>query len=47
MGLATLAERKIGGIIDWEAQFSHDGIAEVPVVDAVAGDDAAHPNKRV
>ena len=42
MGLATPAERKVGGIVGWKLQFLQDGIAEVTVLESVAGDAVAH-----
>ena len=47
VGFATPVEQKIGRAVDWEAQLPQDGVAEAPVFGAIAGDDVAHPNKRV
>ena len=37
VGLATPAERKVSGIVDWEAQFPQDGIAGVPIFKLLLG----------
>ena len=42
MCFATPARGAIIWVIDWQAEFPKDGVAEIPVVQAMGGDTAAH-----